>query len=80
MTLAAMLSTFGAAAYLAFNATGELPHSQPPAEGQRHTQVYGGLCQTQYGVCPLIDANGASYSAPVGSPCYCGPDPGFVIQ
>jgi hypothetical protein len=40
----------------------------------------GSLCQTQFGVCPLLDPNGQPIWLPVGSACFCGQDPGQVRQ
>lgn len=57
----------------------ELPQSRPPDATQRQAQVMGSLCQTPFGVCLLVDPNGTPYQAPVGSPCFCGPDAGTVI-
>jgi hypothetical protein len=40
----------------------------------------GNLCQTQFGVCPLLDPNAQPIWLPVGSACFCGQDPGQVRQ
>lgn len=44
------------------------------------TVVVGNLCQTQFGVCPLLDPNLVAIWLPVGSVCFCGVDPGQVRQ
>jgi hypothetical protein len=59
---------------------GDLPHSERPLTEDQLAQVWGGFCQTPFGICPLIDPNGQAYTAPVGSPCFCGPDAGSVVQ
>ena len=57
-----------------------LPRSPLPPAGNRLVQVWGGNCQTQYGVCPLLDPDGNRTQAPVGAPCFCGQDPGQVVE
>lgn len=43
-------------------------------------QTFGSRCQTRFGICPMLDPAGQSILLPLGSPCGCGGDPGFVIQ
>jgi hypothetical protein len=47
---------------------------------EQQQQVYGGYCQTQFGICPLRDPQGNPITLPVGTPCFCGSDPGWVRQ
>jgi hypothetical protein len=54
-----------------------LNYSPAPAQ---LAQVMGGSCQTPFGICPLLDPNGVAIQAPLGSPCFCGPDSGTAIQ
>lgn len=60
---------------------------QPSTEQYSHASMLklaqtpmGSLCQTQFGVCPLLDPNGQPIYLPVGSACFCGQDPGQVRQ
>ncbi len=43
-------------------------------------QALGAFCQTRTQVCPLPLTNGNPTFLPVGTPCNCNGDPGFVRQ
>ena len=55
-------------------------HSRAAPPVAELAQVWGGYCQTQFGICPLVDPQGNPIQAPVGSICFCGQDPGQVRQ
>lgn len=56
-----------------------LPHSEAPKPPAQYAQVWGAQCQTPFGICLMVDQFGNPVQAPVGSPCFCGPDAGTVI-
>ena len=79
--LACLLPVAAAAVLLHTENNSVLPHSVAPHLGaERQVQVWGKLCQTPFGVCTLVNPNGEQYSAPVGTPCFCGSDAGTVMQ
>jgi len=80
MTVLTLLQSLVIAALVPLATPHDLPHSTAGNTGRRDAQVWGGLCQTPFGVCPLIDQNGQAYQAPVGSTCFCGSDAGTVVQ
>lgn len=80
MVITTMMRSLVIAALVPFLAPEKLPHSELGQTGQTEAQVWGGMCQTPFGVCPLIDQNGQPYQAPVGSTCFCGSDAGTVVQ
>jgi hypothetical protein len=43
-------------------------------------QAVGSTCQTLVGFCPLLDATGKPTALPLGTPCSCFGDPGYVRQ
>lgn len=43
-------------------------------------EAMGSFCQTQFGVCPILDANGDPIYLPLGAKCSCEQDPGVVRQ
>jgi hypothetical protein len=46
--------------------------TQSPRHGEQLAQAWGFRCQTQLGICPISPQ-------PLGSPCWCGAAPGYVI-
>jgi hypothetical protein len=51
----------------------------PRTQKLKIAQMLGWHCQTRFGICPILDGYGNPVWLPVGSPCGCGLDPGFVI-
>jgi hypothetical protein len=74
------LVLFGLLLAASGNSSGGYSQSPRPAPNQQSVQVMGSNCQTQYGICPLVNPDGTPYQAPIGQPCTCGPDAGTVVQ